>query len=31
VLAGGVGRTVTSQDGDPVTVTDTVLRAHRRP
>jgi SAM-dependent methyltransferase len=31
VLAGGVGRTVTSLDGDPVTVTDTVLRADRRP
>ena len=29
VFAGGVGRTVTSLDGDPVTVTDTVLRAAR--
>jgi SAM-dependent methyltransferase len=30
VFAGGVGRTVTGLDGEPVTVTDTVLRAGRR-
>jgi SAM-dependent methyltransferase len=30
VFAGGVGRTVASGDGEPVTVTDTVLRAARR-